>query len=227
MIKLTYFPARARVEPARLMLELTGTPYEIEAVSVETWAGPDGKERYQQCTPFGQLPMLNDGDLTICQSRAIHRYLARKLGLYGDTIHDDARIDEAYETCDEIFIDISSFHWNPMFHASRAQHRETMRGKLELLQKYFLRKRADAEHWVLPGRYTLADVAMAYAFESTLPLHPALLSEFPDLQHFMTAFFSTPGVREYVRSERRYRTFTVHLAQFAGKPEETHHWTDD
>jgi glutathione S-transferase len=226
MIKLTYFPARARVEPARLMLELVGVPYEIEAISVETWAGPDGKEHHQQCTPFGQLPILHDGDLTICQSRAIHRYLARKLGLYGDTIQDAARVDEVYETADEIFLDISSFHWNPQFHHSRAQHRETMRGKLTLLQRYFARLRADAEHWLLPGRYTLADVAMAFVLESTLPLHPGLLHEFPELERAMTAFFATGGVREYVRGERRYRTFTVHLAQFAGKPEETHHWTD-
>jgi glutathione S-transferase len=226
MMKLTYFPARARIEPARLMCELAGAPYEIEGISVETWAGPDGKEHFHTCTPFGQLPMLQDGDLTICQSRAIHRYVARKLGLYGDTIQDAARIDEVYDTADEIFADVASFHWNPQFHASRPQHRETMRDKLALLEKYFTRTRADAEHWVLPGRFTLADVAMAYMLESTLPLHPGLLPEYPELHRAMTAFFSAPGVREYVRCERRYRTFTVHLAQFAGKPEETHHWAD-
>jgi glutathione S-transferase len=226
MIKLTYFEARARVELARLMLELAGEPYEIESISVETWAGPDGKEHYLKCTPFGQLPILHDGDLTICQSRAIHRYLARKLNLDGDTIQDAARVDEAYETCDEIFIEMALFHWNPQFHDSRAQHREALRGKLALLQQYFVRTRADAEHWIMPGRYTLADAALAYTLETTLPLHPGLLQELPELEHAMTAFFATPGVREYVRSERRHRTFTVHMAQFAGTPEETHHWTD-
>lgn len=226
MIKLTYFHGRARIEPARLMLELAGTPYEIESISLETWAGPSGKQLFLERTAFGQLPVLQDGDLTICQSRAIHRHIARKLGLYGETIAHAARIDEVYESADEILMDIATFHWNPQFHESRPQHREAMRGKLGLLERYFARTRADAGHWVLPGRYTLADVMAAYTLESTLPLHPGLLHERPELERFMTAFFSAPGVREYVRGERRHRTFTVQLAQFGGKPEETHHWTD-
>jgi glutathione S-transferase len=226
MIKLTYFDARGRMEPARLMLELVGEPYEIEAFTIERWGSPEGKPRFEERTPYGQLPMLHDGDLTVCQSRAILRYLARKLNLYGDTLKDAARIDEVHETADEIFSDIAGFHWNPQFHELRAQHRETMRGKFAQLARYFARTRADAEHWVLPGRYTLADVVMAYTLESTLKMHPGLLHEFPELERFVIAFFATSGVREYVRSERRFRTFTVSLAQFAGKPEETHHWTD-
>jgi glutathione S-transferase len=226
MIKLTYFDARGRVEPAQLMLELAGEPYEIEGVSMERWASPDGRPRFQERTPFGQLPMLHDGDLTLCQSRAIHRYVARKLGLYGDTLKESARVDEVYETSDEIFLDIAAFHWNPKFHEMRAQHREGIRGKLALLGRYFARTRVDAEHWVLPGRYTLADVAVAYMLESTLPLHPGLLHELPELERFMTAFFAAGRVREYVRSERRYPTFTIRMATFGGTPEQTHHWTD-
>ena len=225
-MKLTYFQSRGRAEPARLMLELAGVPYELETVSLETWMGPGCKETFQERTPFGQLPLLQDGALTLCQSRAIHRHLARKLGLYGDTIEQQARVDEVYETADEIFIDIAIFHWSPEFHERRAEHREATGKKLGLLARYFVRTRADAEHWVIPGRYTLADVLMAFMLESTLPLHPGLLAEHPELHHFMTRFFTAGGVREYVRSDRRERTWTVSMAAFAGKPEETHHWTD-
>ena len=225
-MKLTYFQARGRAEPARLMLELAGAPYEMETVSLETWMGPGGKEAFQDRTPFGQLPLLQDGALTLCQSRAILRHVARKLGLYGDTLEQQARVDEVYETADEIFMDIALFHWNPEFHERRAEHRQATGKKLELLARYFARARADAEHWVIPGRYTLADVLMAFTLESTLPLHPGLLAEHPELHHFMTTFFATAGVREYVRSDRRERTWTVSKAAFAGKPEETHHWTD-
>jgi glutathione S-transferase len=226
-MKLTYFQARGRAEPARLMLELAGAPYEMEAVSLETWMGnPSYKEAILERTPFGQLPLLQDGALTLCQSRAINRYVARKLGLYGDTIEQAARVDEVYETADEIFIDIAMFHWNPEFHERRAEHREATEKKLERMDRYFARTRADAEHWVIPGRHTLADVFMAYVLESTLPLHPGLLAGFPELHHAMTRFFAADRVREYVRSDRRERTWTVPMASFAGKPEETHHWTD-
>lgn len=37
-------------------------------------------------TPFGQLPMLEDGDVTVAQSMAIFRYAARKFGLEGETL---------------------------------------------------------------------------------------------------------------------------------------------
>jgi glutathione S-transferase len=67
---------------------------------------------------------------------------------------------------------------------------------------------------------------MAFLLETLLPLHPGLLPEFPDLHHFMTAFFEERGVRDYVRSDRRPRTWTVHMAPFGGKPEETHQWVD-
>lgn len=225
-MKLTYFAARGRVEPARLMLELAGVPYEVESIPLETWMAPGYKESVQERTPFGQLPTLQDGAFSLCQSRAINRYLARKLGLYGETIEEQARVDEVAETADELFMDIALFHWNPEFHARREEHRETTRKKLELLDRYFHRTRADAERWVLPGRYTLGDVMMAYLLESTLKLHPGLVAELPALQHMMTAFFAADGVREYVRSDRRPRTWTVSMASFAGKPEETHHWTE-
>jgi glutathione S-transferase len=225
-MKLTYFSVRGRVEPARLLLALAGADYEFEGISVETWRTPEGKERFLKQTPFGQLPVLEDGGMVLCQSGAIHRYLARKLGFYGQSPAEEARVDEVFETGHETWVEIATACWNPQFLSQRAEHRAAMRRRFELLNTYCARTRADAEHWVLPGRYTLADAMMSYALEGSLSLHPGLLLEFPDLHHAVTTFFSTKGVREYVRSALRPRTLTVHLASFGGRPEETPHWTD-
>lgn len=225
-MKLTYFDARGRAEPARLMLELTGTAYEYEAISAESWIRGEAKARIGERTPFGQLPMLQDGAVSLCQSQAIWRYLARKLSLYGDTIEEQARVDEVHETAHDLFIEAALFHWDPQFHARRAEHGAATMKKLELLDRYFTRVRADAEHWVLPGRYTLGDVMMAFALETLLPMHPGLVQGFPELHHAMVTFFKTDGVRDYVRSDRRPRTWTIHMATFAGKPEETQQWMD-
>jgi glutathione S-transferase len=225
MIKLSYFDVRGRVEPARLLLELAGAPHEFEAFTLETWMTPSGKERMLERTPFGQVPVLQDSAFSLCQSRAIYRYLARKLGLYGATPEEMARVDEVAETADEILLDVIKLFWNPQFAERRAEHREATGKKLDRLDRYFSRIGADAEHWVLPGRMTLADVEMAYALESMMPLHPGLLESFPRLHHAMTAFFAADGVRAYVRSDRRARIWTVPMAPFGGKPEETHQWT--
>ncbi|WP_437636343.1 glutathione S-transferase family protein [Sorangium sp. So ce854] len=225
-MKLIYFAARGRVEVARLMMELCGVPYEDEFVSLESWVRPDSKERFLKCTPFGQLPVLEDGELTLCQSQAINRHLARKLGLYGDTLEETARIDEVAETAYEVLMDVGTLFWNPRFHEIRADHRAATVKKLDRLEDYFVRTRADAEHWIAPGRTTLADVAMAYAVETIMPVHTGLVKEFPELHRATTAFFATDRVREYVRSARRPRTWTVPIATFGGRPEETHQWTD-
>jgi glutathione S-transferase len=225
-MKLTYFPVRGRVEPARLLLALAGAPYQFEAVPVETWRGPEGKDRFLSRTPFGQLPLLEDGATVLCQSGAIVRYLARKLGLYGGTLEESARVDEVYETAYDTWFEASMACWNPQFHEKRDELRAATRARYERLEAYFLRTRADALHWILPGRHTLGDAMMAHAIEYAMAQHPGLLAELPALHAAVTAFFATEGVRQYVRGPDRPRTSTVHRATFGGKPEETHHWTD-
>ncbi len=225
-MKLIYFHCRGRVEPTRLMLELTRTPYEYVATPMEPWIAGEGRAFARERTPFGVLPLLEDGAFSVCQSCAIHRYVARKVGLFGDTLEESARVDEVFETGQELYLDPAKFLWDPQFHERRAEHREATRDKLASLERYFIKMRADPEHWVLPGRHTLADVMMAYALEALLPLHPGLVEERPALHHAMTRFFAADGVREYVRSERRCPTTTVQFAQFGGKPEETHQWKD-
>lgn len=223
-IKLTYFAVRGRVEPARLLLELAGVPYDFEGISVEQWYSPAGKARFVARTPLGQVPMLEEGSFVLCQSQAIDRYLARKLGLCGRTSVEQARIDEVTETAGDLLLDCFMLFWDPRFADRRPDHREATRGKLAMLRDYFARVSSDGEHWVLPGQYTQADVRMSYALEILLTLHPGLLEQFPTLHRAMCRFFDTKGVREYVRSERRPRCYTVHKAMFGGRPEETHHF---
>ncbi|WP_437570305.1 glutathione S-transferase family protein [Sorangium sp. So ce542] len=225
-MKLTYFPVRGLIEPARLMLELAGARYELETIPIELWQGPQGKQRFLPITPFGQLPVLEDGGFVLCQSQAISRYVARKLGLYGGTLEETARIDEVTEVATEMLRELGVTCFDPRFHEIRAEHRATMGRKLDLLDRYFARTAASAEHWVVPGRYTLADATMAFALESLWPVQPGLLDEFPKLRHAVTSFFAADGVRGYVRGERRFRTWTAPIAAFGGKPEETHHWSD-
>merc|ERR1739842_224264 len=45
-------------------------------------------------TPFGQLPLLQWGDEVICQSMACARFVAREVGLAGNTSMESAQVDE-------------------------------------------------------------------------------------------------------------------------------------
>jgi glutathione S-transferase len=224
MIKLTYFATRGRIEPTRLLLELAGQPYEFQGVAVEDWRSHIKLQTLEH-TPFGQLPLLQDGSLTICQSQAILRHVARKFDLAGTSAAEQARVDEVTETAGELMAQTVGLFWDPGFADKRTAHRELMHARLARIEGYFSRVAAQRDHWIAPDRFTLADAVMAYALETLLPLHPGLIDEFPALRSAMTAFFAADGVRQYVRSSRRPRTWTVPMAAFGGRPEDTHHWT--
>ena len=84
-LTLEYFALRGLGELPRLVLEVTGLPYDC----VFHYMQGDWKSR----AAFGQLPLLHDGETTISQSRAIVRYLARKACIDGATDAEKARVD--------------------------------------------------------------------------------------------------------------------------------------
>jgi glutathione S-transferase len=223
-MKLTYFPVRGRIEPVRLLLELEGRPYEFVGIPVEAWRAGGEKQRFADVTPFAQLPTFEDGALKLCQSQAILRHLGRGLERAGSTSEEVARVDEIVETSRDIFFDVFLLFWDPGFHDKRAASRDAMAKKLAGLRAHFKRVTPDGVHWATRERSSIADVSMSYALETMLSLHPGLVEEHPELDRSMRAFFAEPGVKAYVTSERRPRTWTVAMATFGGKPEETHHW---
>lgn len=54
---------------------------------------------------------------------------------------------------------------------------------------------ADRARSALVERYALADVRMAYALETVMPLQPGLVEVYPHLHAAMLKFFNTAGVR--------------------------------
>ena len=223
-MKLTYFDVRGRAEPIRLLLELTGTPYEYEGITVADWRAGPAKLRALEVTPFAHLPLLEDGALRLSQSQAIFRHLARMTERAGATEDERVRADEIAEIGADLIMHLALLFWDPEFGKKREAHRETTQKRLEGLSLHFERRSRDGRHWIQEGRATYADVAIAFALESLLPLHPGLVEQFPALDRAMRAFFAEPNVRAYVTSERRPRTWTIGMASFGGKPEETHHW---
>jgi glutathione S-transferase len=71
----------------KLFLTLLDLPFEV--VELDMKAGDNRKPDYLALNPFGQVPTIQDGDLTLFDSNAILVYLARR---YGDAswLPDDA-----------------------------------------------------------------------------------------------------------------------------------------
>src|SRR5580704_9152812 len=105
---LTYFVFRGLGEPIRLLFEDLGLPYEDRRLEFgETWAA------LKPTLPFRQLPRLEAGGLTIFQSQAILRHLARANGLAGDTEAERIRCDVSAEAARDLQQRLWDHFWSP------------------------------------------------------------------------------------------------------------------
>ena len=75
MLKLYYAP-RTRAARILWLLEELGLPHELERVEFL----PTSDTFFQQKTPTGKLPTLEDGDVLLCESGAIVEYILERYG---------------------------------------------------------------------------------------------------------------------------------------------------
>lgn len=78
MIKLHQFELSGHCHKARVMLRLLKLPHEL--VNVDGARLEHKSETHLAKNPFGQVPVLEDGDLLIRDSQAILYYLAVRYG---------------------------------------------------------------------------------------------------------------------------------------------------
>ena len=70
-----YFAPRTRSVRVRWLLEELGLPYELRRVTFNL-----PQKVFAQDTPLGKLPVIEDGDVTICESGAIVEYILERYG---------------------------------------------------------------------------------------------------------------------------------------------------
>ncbi|WP_336232324.1 glutathione S-transferase family protein [Thalassospira sp. CH_XMU1458] len=77
-MKLHYFALSGHAHRAHLFLSLLGIDHEL--VHVDMVNGEHKSPEFLKLNPFGQVPVLEDGDLVIADSIAIMVYAAKKVG---------------------------------------------------------------------------------------------------------------------------------------------------
>lgn len=87
----------------RVLTVLLEKEVEFTLVTVNSYAGECKKPEHLALHPFGQVPVLQDGDFTLFESRAIMRYVCERfprqgtLGLYDYTGADKALVEQWLE----------------------------------------------------------------------------------------------------------------------------------
>ena len=186
-LTLEYFALRGLGEVPRLILEVTGLPYRC------VFHYLDGEWRSRAA--FGQLPILHDGDLTICQSRTIARYLARKACIDGASEADKVNVDMWCEFHRDLNDKRKAAH-------DLAGHADGPKLKKMLDMAEGALEAGDGRHFV-GGALTVADIMMFSTLHHVEEVKPGVLAPWPRLAAFTRDFAAQPAVAAYLGSDAR------------------------
>uniref|UniRef100_A0A914YC91 GST N-terminal domain-containing protein n=1 Tax=Panagrolaimus superbus TaxID=310955 RepID=A0A914YC91_9BILA len=95
--KLSYFDTRGIGEAIRLLFKYAKVDFEDHRFTRDQWAA------IKPTTPAGKVPILEFDGITLVESAAISRYLARKFGLAGKDDLEQAKVDAIVDQNKDFF----------------------------------------------------------------------------------------------------------------------------
>ena len=197
-MKLYHHPLSGHSHRACLFASLLGLPHEL--VEVDLKAGAHKKPEFLKLNPFGQVPVLVDGDVVISDSNAILVYLAKKASRT-DWLPEDAQGsaavqrwlsvsagEVAYGPAAARLITVFGAKFNPEEVIGRAH---TLLGRLE-------GHLADRQ-WLVGAGPTIADVAI-YSYVARAPEGNVDLSAYPAVDAYLRRVEALPGFVPFVQT---------------------------
>lgn len=190
--KLTYFNGRGRAELTRLILAAKGVEYVDERLT--EW--PKGKED----SPLGQLPYLTVDGMKLPQSASIARYVAKEVGLAGQTNLAQAQADAIVDCLIEvqnIFYSDVAFNKTDKAQAVQKFLEKTVSPNFEKIEK--LVKMYGAPHGFSVGSsLTWADLFIYEMSNNILELDATACDKFVDITRIRKLVETTPSIAQYI-----------------------------
>jgi len=191
MIELYEFALSGNCHKVRLMLSLLGLPYAGIPVN-----GTDRQHKtgeFLAMNPFGQVPVLKDGEAVIRDSQAILVYLARQYGgttWWSEDAATLANIAAWLSTAaNEVARGPNALRLHHKF--GRNINVEEARQCTDLILQ-ILETQLDKQDWIVAGRPSIADVALypyiALAHEGQVSLEP-----YPSILDWLRRMQMLPG----------------------------------
>jgi len=161
IVKFVYFDAQAKGELTRLLLAAGNIDYEDFRVGFSDWPG-----EIKATTPFGQMPVLYWDGEELAQSMAIARFVARKVGLAGNSDLEFCQADMIACHYEDIWTKLPKMK----FAKSQEEREELAKDFLnEFIPKFLspleaiLAKRGNG--WFAGNNVTFADLAIMCALD--------------------------------------------------------------
>ena len=197
-MRLHTFPLSGHAHRAHLFLSLIGADFEL--VQVDLAGGAHKAPAFLKLNPFGQVPVLEDGDVVVSDSNGIMVYLAKK---YGKTEWLPEGAVEAGQVqrwlsvaAGELAYGSAAARLVTVFGAKRDPDEVIGRGHALLTILEDLLARRD---WLVAGRPTIADVAL-YSYTARAPEGNVDLQPYPAVRQWLARVEALPGFVPFART---------------------------
>ncbi|MCI9868093.1 glutathione S-transferase [Rhizobium skierniewicense] len=190
-MKLYHFPLSGHAHRARLFLSLLNVKAEI--IDLDLANGEHKTPEFLKLNPFGQVPVLVDGDIIVNDSNAILVYVATKLGRK-DWLPDDlasvAMIQKwlsvpageiSYGPCAARLITVFVADFRADEVITRAQR---------ILR--LINAELENHRFIIGNTPTIADIAL-YSYIAGAPEGNVDLTPYPEVRHWLARIEALPG----------------------------------
>ncbi|XP_060608473.1 glutathione S-transferase P-like [Ruditapes philippinarum] len=188
--QLLYFPLRGRGQATRYFFVDNGIDFK------EVNIRQDWFETYKPQMPFGQAPLLKDGDFEVAYSSSILRYLGRKHGLYPNDVKEAAKVDMIADHVEDIrepYIKMIYYSYD----TEKDDYVKTAIVQLGYVEN--LLKKWGAEY--ISTKISFADYNLFDILDVHVILSPTCLDAFLTLKAYYDRMASRPNLKKYRATE--------------------------
>ena len=204
-MELTYFPLMARGLGPALVAECSGLPWTGPKDTGFTFAAWEDLKA-SGASPFGQLPLLRDGDLAVGQTIAILNYVGRKAGTEGK---DDAEfaVSQMLLAEGEDLFALLNKHQPTMYASLEKKPQadqtklwgELVPGELGKLETLLGERKSFTSSGKTPGElYVFAVV------HQIVLVKPGCLEAFPHFKAFYEGYLADASVQKVLKGESNF-----------------------
>ncbi|MBX2833255.1 MAG: glutathione S-transferase [Rhodospirillales bacterium] len=190
-MKLHHHPISGHAHRVRLLLGLLGVKHEL--IEVDLSKGAHKSPAFLALNPFGQIPVLEDGDIVISDSNAIMVYLAKKTGATDwlpETPEGAARVQRWLSVAaGQIAFGPGAARLVTLFGApfNADEVIERAHAILRLIEDHLKN-----QNWLASDHPTIADIAL-YSYVARAPEGNVDLSPYDKVQDWLSRIEALPG----------------------------------